>query len=105
MNMNSYSCCQKDYVGSESLNNLIPLLKIVGEESRLRILCVLRNGEHCVCEFQEHLPTSQSLLSHHLKDLKEAKIVIDRKEGLNVYYKLTPYGKKITDLLFNLNEH
>lgn len=100
--MSSYSCCQRNTVNSQSLNNLIPLLKIIGEESRLRILCVLQNGEHCVCEFQEHLSGSQSLLSHHLKDLKDAEIVTDRKEGLNVYYTLTPKGKKITNSLFNL---
>lgn len=100
--MSSYSCCQKGSKNSKELDQLIPLLKIVGEESRLRILCVLRNGEHCVCEFQEHLPISQSLLSHHLKDLKDANIVSDRKDGLNVYYTLTAKGKKIVSSLFNL---
>ncbi len=62
----------------------------------------MRNGEHCVCEFQKHLPISQSLLSHHLKDLKDADIVSDRKDGLNVYYALTLKGKQITGSLFNL---
>ncbi len=102
MNMRSYNCCKKDSKNNQELRSLIPLLKVVGEESRLKILCILRRGEHCVCELQEHLSVSQSLLSHHLKDLKGAEVVADRKEGLKVYYTLTPKGKKATDALFNL---
>ncbi len=102
MNMNSYSCCRVDSKNNQALRNLIPLVKIVGEENRLKILCILLRGEHCVCELQEHLGVSQSLLSHHLKDLKEAGIVSNRKEGLNVYYFLTANGKRVSGSLFNL---
>jgi len=52
----------------------------------------------------EHLNLSQSLISHHLKDLKEAEIIVDEKRGLNVFYSLTKKGKKITDLLFSINK-
>ncbi|MCL4397894.1 metalloregulator ArsR/SmtB family transcription factor [Patescibacteria group bacterium] len=100
--MSSYNCCQKGSKNNKELDQLIPLLKIVGEESRLKILCILRQGQHCVCELQEHLFVSQSLLSHHLKDLKDSEIVTDKKEGLKVYYSLTTKGKKVTAALFNL---
>lgn len=99
--MNSYSCCQKDSRNSKALNSLIPLLKIVGEESRLKILCVLRQGEHCVCEVEKHLNLSQSLISHHLKDLKEAGLISDEKKGLWVHYSLTEKGQKLTNMLFS----
>lgn len=80
------------------------LLKIVSEESRLKLLCILRQGEHCVCEIMEHVDLSQSLISHHLSDLKEAGVVIDEKRGLRVYYSLTNDGKRVTDLLFKIPE-
>lgn len=52
----------------------------------------------------EHINFSQSLISHHLKDLKDAGIIIDEKRGLNVFYSLTHKGKKITDLLFSIDK-
>lgn len=79
------------------------VLKIVSEESRLKLLCILRRGEHCVCEIMEHVDLSQSLISHHLKDLKAIDIVQDEKRGLYVYYSLTKKGQKITDLLFQIS--
>lgn len=104
MNMGSYSCCQKSSNSSKLLKDLVPFLKIVGEESRLKILCVLRDGTHCVCELEDHIEASQSLLSHHLKDLKDAGLVASHKEGLNVYYALTKKGKGVSDSLFKLLE-
>lgn len=79
-------------------------LKLVSEESRLKLLCILRQGEHCVCEMMEHVILSQSLISHHLKNLKDAGIVIDDKRSLRVYYSLTKDGERITDLLFNIHD-
>lgn len=102
MNMGSYKCCSTFSIESGQVNTLTSLLKLVGEESRLKILCILNQGKHCVCEIMEHVPLSQSLISHHLKDLKDANIVIDEKKGLKVFYSLTEKGKHITNLLFKL---
>lgn len=63
----------------------------------------MRKGEHCVCELMEHVDLSQSLISHHLKDLKDAGVVVDEKRGLRVYYSLTDKGKHITNLLFQIS--
>ena len=79
--------------------SLSSLLKIVSEESRLKLLCILKNNEHCVCETMEHVDMSQSLISHHLADLKNAGLVTDGKKGQRVYYRLTKLGKKIMSLL------
>lgn len=57
-----------------------------------------------MCEIMEHVDLSQSLISHHLSDLKEAVVVIDEKRGLRVYYSLTNDGKRVTDLLFKIPE-
>lgn len=100
--MRSYKCCSPASSESKHVTKMSDLLKIVSEESRLRLLCILRRGEHCVCEIMEHVELSQSLISHHLKDLKKVDVVQDEKRGLYVYYSLTKKGKEITDLLFQI---
>jgi ArsR family transcriptional regulator len=102
MNMRSYSCYSQSSKISKQVVSLSSLLKLVSEESRLKLLCVLRQGEYCVCELMEHVDMSQSLISHHLKDLKDAGLVTDEKRGLRVYYSLTEKGKRIMDLLFSI---
>jgi ArsR family transcriptional regulator, arsenate/arsenite/antimonite-responsive transcriptional repressor len=62
----------------------------LSDETRLRILDLLRGGEHCVCELTEVLDLRQSLLSFHLKALKDAGLVTDRREGRWMYYALAP---------------
>jgi ArsR family transcriptional regulator len=64
------------------------LFHALSDEKRLRILALLRTGEHCVCELTESLDLPQSLLSFHLRTLKEAGLVLDRREGRWVYYSL-----------------
>lgn len=100
--MGSYSCCTPLSNESKQVTALSGLLKIVSEESRLKLLCILRQKEHCVCEMKEHVDLSQSLISHHLRDLKDAEVVTSDKRGLRVWYSLTEKGKHITDLLFQI---
>ena len=102
MNMSSYKCCSSDDSKSKKIGDLSALFKIVSENSRLQILCILQNDEHCVCELMKETKLSQSLISHHLKDLKDFNLVSDRKESKWVYYSLTNEGKRITDLLFQI---
>jgi len=102
MNMSSYKCCTSDDSKSKKVEDLSVLLKIVSENSRLQILCILQTDEHCVCELMEETKLSQSLISHHLKDLKDTNLVSDRKDGKWVHYSLTDEGKRITNLLFQI---
>jgi ArsR family transcriptional regulator len=62
----------------------------LSDETRLQILELLRRGEHCVCELTETLDLRQSLLSFHLRTLKQAGLVADRREGRWMYYALVP---------------
>ena len=59
MNMGSYNCCKSDKRECDQVTSLSALLKLVGEESRLNILCILRRGQHCVCEIEQHVNLSQ----------------------------------------------
>lgn len=67
-------------------------LKALGDEKRLRILLRLVGGERCVCDLMEDLDAGQSLLSFHLKTLKEAGLVTDRREGRWVHYSISAGG-------------
>lgn len=62
------------------------LFHALSDETRLRILERLRGGERCVCELTDALDAAQSRLSFHLKVLKEAGLVADRREGRWMYY-------------------
>ena len=102
--MDSYNCCSSKNREYKNVHSLSSLLQLVGEGNRLQILCILKQGEHCVCEINKHIKASQSLISHHLKDLKEGGLIKDNKKGLNVFYSLTSEGKRITNLIFEINK-
>jgi ArsR family transcriptional regulator len=69
---------------------LLGLLQALADEKRMAVVEALRDGEHCVCDLQEVVGTSQSLLSHHLRVLRDAGLVSDRREGRWVHYSLVP---------------
>jgi len=60
----------------------------LSDTKRLRILEILRSGECCVCDLSGSLDIRQSLLSFHLRTLRDAGLVSDRKEGRWVHYAL-----------------
>jgi ArsR family transcriptional regulator len=62
----------------------------LSDATRLRIVELLGGGERCVCELTDELGAAQSRLSFHLRTLKEAGVVQDRREGRWVYYSLDP---------------
>ncbi len=64
-------------------------LRCIGEPTRLQILKLLAMSERCVGELAGVLNKEQSLVSHHLRALKECNIVKDKQEAQKVYYKLT----------------
>src|SRR5207244_134041 len=53
----------------------------LSDETRLEIVRLLSHGERCVCELQDVLDAAQSRLSFHLKTLKDAGLVTDRRGG------------------------
>jgi len=55
---------------------------------RLRILDILRGGEECVCHITATLGLRQAYVSQHLATLRAVGLVVVRREGLNIYYRL-----------------
>lgn len=68
----------------------VGLFHALSDGTRLSILQRLRFGERCVCEMTDALDAAQSRLSFHLKVLKDAGLVVDRREGRWMYYTLNP---------------
>jgi ArsR family transcriptional regulator len=66
------------------------LFQALSDRTRLSILYRLRFGERCVCDLTDALDAAQSRLSFHLRVLKDAGLVTDRKEGRWMYYTLNP---------------
>lgn len=66
------------------------LFHALSDETRLGILEMLRGGERCVCDLQGDLDAAQSRLSFHLRVLRDAELVTDRKEGRWTYYSIVP---------------
>lgn len=66
------------------------LFHALSDPTRLAILDMLRDGERCVCDLQDALDAAQSRLSFHLRVLREAGLVDDRREGRWSYYRIVP---------------
>ncbi len=75
------------------------LMKALGNESRLMILCVLAEGEHSVGELNKVVPLSQSALSQQLARLRQQGLVKTRRESQTIYYSL---GEGPADRVINL---
>jgi ArsR family transcriptional regulator, arsenate/arsenite/antimonite-responsive transcriptional repressor len=76
-------------LASPHLATVTRQFRALSDTTRLQIVDLLRGGERCVCELTEALDLGQSLLSFHLKALKDAGLVSDRREGRWAYYSLT----------------
>ena len=75
------------------MRELLKALKAAGDESRLRILNMLRQRPLCVCEIAAVLGLAQSTVSRHLKILEECGLLKRAKDGLWVEYALMPAPK------------
>ncbi len=66
----------------------VELLKALANPQRLRILCLLIEGERNVSEINGVVPISQSALSQHLAVLREKGLVTTRKQSQTVFYQV-----------------
>lgn len=70
------------------MQDLLNIFKALSEETRLRILKLLENGELCVCDIVAALDMVQPKVSFHLNVLKESGFLKDRKQGRWTHYRL-----------------
>jgi ArsR family transcriptional regulator len=92
-------CCKNKKANYE-LRKTVDFLRVVSEENRLLILCLLKKREMCVCEIWQYLDLPQNLVSHHLKVLKDFGLIKSRREGTKIIYSLNlKNSKKFISLL------
>ncbi len=72
----------------ETLLDLADLFKVFSDSTRVKILCALFQAEMCVCDIAVLLGMTKSSISHHLRVLRQTKLVKYRREGKIVYYSL-----------------
>ncbi len=75
-------------IEGEQLDYLVTLFKSLGEPGRLRILHALLHQEMCVCDLAAFLGSSESAVSHQLRNLRQTGFVANRREGAVLYYRI-----------------
>jgi ArsR family transcriptional regulator len=79
---------RKTFAEPDALEKLAADLRVIADESRLRILDFLTAGEQCVCDITQALGLSQPLISYHLAVLREAGLVCVRRDARWLYYSI-----------------
>lgn len=87
-------CCEngiKDYLDTiprqEDFGTVSDVFKLLGDATRVRLFWLLCHCESCVCSLSKSMGMSSPAVSHHLKLLKTAGLVVTRREGKEVVYK------------------
>lgn len=73
----------------DELYELADFFKVLGDSTRVRIMSALDASEMCVCDLAVLLNMTKSAISHQLRSLRQANLVKFRREGKEVYYKLS----------------
>jgi len=82
-----------------SVKHAADYLKVMGEETRLKIISFLIKDSYCVCELVDFLQMSQPSISQHLKRLKETGIILEEKRGRWSYYSINKDHEFFTVIL------
>lgn len=82
------------------VRDLEQLFKGLADQTRLRVLNLLLHGELCVCDIQYVLESPQPNVSRHLTYLRNSGLVLDRREGPRIYYRLAQPAAGVHKQLF-----
>lgn len=80
---------KKHALSPKQNEHLASLFKAMGDPNRLRILWALDSEEMCVCDIALFIGTSESAVSHQLRQLRLLQLVSNRREGPVLYYRLS----------------
>ena len=91
-------------VAEEIQVDVARVLKVLGDPNRIKIIELLRDGEHCQCDIIPFIGQSQPTVSRHLRMLEDNGILMSRKDGVKVIYRISdPSVLKIVDLAASLS--
>jgi ArsR family transcriptional regulator len=91
--------------GAKNTARAARLFHALSDPTRLDIIRELKEGECCVCELTDQLQAGQSRLSFHLKVLKEAGLIQDRRDGRWMYYRGNPEALDELDAFIDSFRH
>ena len=83
------------------MDELEQYFKGLADRNRLRILNLLLHGELCGCDIQHVLEASQPNISRHLQYLKNSGLVLDRRDGFRIFYRLAEPTRGARKSLFD----
>jgi ArsR family transcriptional regulator len=86
------------------MSDIVATFKALADDTRVRVLKLLGGGEYCVCEIAHALNLEQPRLSFHLRILKEAGIILDRRQERWILYRLNEEDMFIRFLLMAISE-
>lgn len=96
----------KNMPSEDLFNKLAEFFKILGDTTRVKILCALDQNEMCVCDIANVLGMSKSSISHQLGTLRRSGIVKCRKQGKEVFYMLDDeHVKRVFEVASEHIEH
>ena len=78
---------EENMPGTEDFSTVADVFKKLDDPSRLKIFCLLCHCEECVINLSSLMEMSSPAVSHHLKVLRSAGLIVSRREGKEVYYK------------------
>lgn len=90
-------------LSSDKAQRMAEFFSFLGDANRLRMLSILAEKEHCVCDLAVALDMSESAVSHQLRTLRAMRLVSYRKQGRNVYYHL--HDSHVLNLYRSVAEH
>jgi ArsR family transcriptional regulator len=79
--------------------NEIFIFKALSNPTRIKILELVKNGEKCICEIIPETERSQPTISQHIKILRNAQLIKQRKEGTNIW--ISTLNKEIFSIIDN----
>ena len=93
-------------IDRELIPRAAAFFKVVGDESRMKIICAISDGEMFVNDIAESIGMTKSAVSHQLKLLKDEGLVKSRREGKNIFFSLDDqHVKDIINIAFTHIEH
>ena len=78
-------------MNDRTMKETLKILKALSDETRLKIVEFLLDGEKCVCEIFPRMKRTQSTVSIHLNDLKKSGILKSRREGKKIFYSINDF--------------
>lgn len=103
LNLKGQSLKASKSLTSEELTVLSETFRLLGDPSRLKILLYCMDGPKAVNQIAKQLGLSQSLVSHHLRLLRDARLVTGRREAKQIFYELA--DQHVSHVLLDMVEH